>query len=94
MKISSLTLETDWKTVHMKKTKVGFNQECPESHSYAFDWVNCFIHSEILLTLYRTAVSNYNYLNRAENAVKLSVRGTSLLMVLETGYVDIMTTEI
>ena len=33
-----------------------------------------------------TAVSGYNYPNRAENAVKLSVKGTSLLMVLETGY--------
>ena len=40
MKISSLALDTQWKTVHMKKTKVGFNQECPESHSFAFDWVN------------------------------------------------------
>ena len=40
MEIYSSALETEWKTVYMKKTKVGFNQECPESHSFAFDWVN------------------------------------------------------
>ena len=33
-------MDTEWKTVQMKKNKVGFNQECPESHSFAFDWVN------------------------------------------------------
>ena len=40
MEIFSSALETEWKTVYMKKTKVGFNQECPESHPFAFDLVN------------------------------------------------------
>ena len=81
MEISSFALDTVWKTVHMKKTKVGFNQECPESHSFAFDWVN-------FSNFKMAKASPQTSLKRAENAVKRTEKETSLLMVLETGYVS------
>ena len=65
MNIYSSTMDTEWKTVQIKKNKVGFNQECPESHSYAFDWVTfsnfklAIVTATIIILIGQKMLSNF-----------------------------------